>query len=148
MPAIDQFRNPIDASSVSLRLPCLGLGGASPAAADAASLGSLQVLRRNPALIIRLCAGRNSGPINTTNSNLIARVGALRSGSRALRLVALTATALLREESCNPSVVNEPAGETEQATQEEVEEDTNVKVSGAIKQKRLLRWRTFAGQRC
>lgn len=102
------------ASRLSARLNSLGLG-------------SLQVVRRNPALVVGLRSGGDSRAISANNADLIGRVDLLGPSRRALgALTTLSATLLLREEGGDPGVVDEVAGSGEDAKEDEVEEDARV----------------------
>ena len=95
-----------------------------PPAAHAPSLGSLQVARRNPTLIVSLATSGDRGSISTNDRHLLRRVDLLRLAGRALSaLAALAAATLLREECRDPGIVDEVAGAAEGCEKEEVEED-------------------------
>jgi hypothetical protein len=98
--------------------PGLSLGGS---AADALSLRALQVGCRDPALIVRLCAGRDSWAISADNGNLVSGVDLLGALGRLLRaLSALAATLLLGEEGGDPRVVDKVGDSTEDSEDDEV----------------------------
>jgi hypothetical protein len=100
----------------------LGLGGTT---ANALGLRALQVRRRNPALIVRLCAGSDSGTISTNNGNLVGGVDLLGTKRRLLcALATLAAALLLGEEGGDPGVVDEVRDAAEDAKNDEVQEDT------------------------
>jgi hypothetical protein len=104
----------------------LGLRGA---ATDALGFRALQVRRRNPALVIGLCAGGDSGAVGTNNSNLIGRVDLLGAERRLLRALAtLAAALLLGEEGGDPGVVDEVGNSAEDAQNNEVQEDARGRV--------------------
>jgi hypothetical protein len=106
--------------------PGLGLGGA---ATDALGFRALQVRRGDPALVVGLCAGRDSGAIGTDNSNLISGVDLLGAERRLLRALAtLTAALLLGEEGGDPGVVDEVGDSAEDAENNEVQENARSRV--------------------
>jgi hypothetical protein len=83
------------------------------------------VRRRDPALIVRLCAAGDSGAVSADNGNLIGRVDLLGAERRLLRaLAALAATLLLGEEGGDPGVVDEVRDSAEDGENDEVQEDT------------------------
>jgi hypothetical protein len=101
--------------------PGLSLGGA---ASDALGFRALQVRRGDPALVVGLCAGSNSGAIGTHNGNLVSGVDLLGAEGRLLRaLASLAAALLLGEESGDPGVVDEVGDPAEDAENNEVQED-------------------------
>lgn len=88
---------------------CLGLGlGLGSAAADAFRFGPLEVRGGNPALVIGLGARSDRRAIGTDNCNLVGRVDLLALTRRHPgALTTLAVALLLREESADPSVVDE-----------------------------------------
>jgi hypothetical protein len=83
------------------------------------------VRRRDPALIVRLCAAGDSGAVSADNGNLVGRVDLLGAERRLLRaLAALAATLLLGEEGGDPGVVDEVRDSAEDGENDEVQEDT------------------------
>jgi hypothetical protein len=119
------------ASSTSLQLlnPLQSLLALGPSAANPPSLGALQVLGRDPALVESTSLGTSSDSraICANNRDLVGRVdllGSLRGSLGAL--AALAAPLLLREQSRDPGVVDEVAGAAEGGEEEEVEEDAVV----------------------
>jgi hypothetical protein len=99
----------------------LGLGGAL----DATRVGTVQVLGRNPALVVRLGAASDSGAISADNSNLLGRINLLGATGRLLRALAtLSAATLLREKGGDPRVVDEIGSSGEGSDEDEVEEDS------------------------
>lgn len=91
---------------------------------------TVQVVIRDPALIIRLLGHRtscNSRPISTNNRNLIlGRNSLLGSLGRALSTLTTLSSALgLREESLDPGLVNEVERAEESGEEGEVQEDTD-----------------------
>jgi hypothetical protein len=106
--------------------PGLGLGGA---ATDALGFRALQVRRGDPALVVGLCAGGDSGAVGTNNSNLIGRVDLLGAERRLLRALAtLAAALLLGEEGGDPGVVDEVGDSAEDAENNEVQENARSRV--------------------
>jgi hypothetical protein len=106
--------------------PGLGLGGA---ATDALGFRALQVRRGDPALVVGLCAGRDSGAIGTDNSNLVSGVDLLGAERRLLcALATLTAALLLGEEGGDPGVVDEVGDSAEDAENNEVQENARSRV--------------------
>ena len=102
----------------------LCLGGSGPARADALGLWALQMLRRNPALVVCLGTGRDSRTIGANHSNLLGGVDFLGAEGGLLRALATLATALLLREECgNPGVVNEVDGSTENTQKHKIQED-------------------------
>jgi hypothetical protein len=100
-----------------------------PSAANPPSLGALQVLGRDPALVESTSLGTSSDSraICANNRDLVGRVDLLGSLGRSLSaLAALAAPLLLREQSRDPGVVDEVAGAAEGGEEEEVEEDAVV----------------------
>ena len=80
----------------------------------------------NPALVecTSLGTGGDSWAICADNRDLVGRVDLLAStGGSLSALAALAAPLLLREQSSDPSVVDEVADATESGEEEEVEED-------------------------
>jgi hypothetical protein len=83
------------------------------------------VRRRDPALIVRLCAAGDSGAVSADNGNLVGRVDLLGAERRLLRaLAALATTLLLGEEGGDPGVVDEVGDSAEDGENDEVQEDT------------------------
>jgi hypothetical protein len=122
--------NPITYSVLNLG-PRLGLGGT---ATDALGFRALQVRRGNPALVVGLCAGGDSGAISTDNSNLISRVDLFGAERRLLRALAtLAAALLLGEEGSDPGVVDEVGDSAEDAQNNEVQEDARGRVRLKVK---------------
>jgi hypothetical protein len=116
------------ASSTSLQLlnPLQSLLALGPSAANPPSLGALQVLGRDPALVESTGLGTSSDSraICANNRDLVGRVDLLSSLRGSLSaLAALAAPLLLREQSRDPGVVDEVAGAAEGGEEEEVEED-------------------------
>lgn len=98
----------------------LGLGSA---ALDTTRLRAVQVAGGDPALIVGLGARRDSRTVSADNGNLVSRVDGLGALRRSLGALATLATALLlREQSRDPSVVDEVAGAGENGSENEVEE--------------------------
>ena len=91
--------------------PDLSLWGSAP---DALRLRTLQMLRRDPALVIGLSSGCDSRVISTSNTSLVGWVDFLATAGRCFgALTTFTTTALLWEESGDPGVVDEVDGSTE-----------------------------------
>ena len=87
----------------------------------------------DPALVVSLGASRHSRSICTSHGHLIGWVNRL-SSSRSLRaLAALASSLLLWEQGGDPGVVDEVAGSTEGACEEEVQEDATIKSQRKLK---------------
>jgi hypothetical protein len=98
--------------------PRLSLGGS---AADALGLRALQVRRRNPALVVSLCARGDGGAVSADNGDLVGGVDVLGALGRLLRaLSALAATLLLGEEGGDPRVVDKVRDTTKDSEDDEV----------------------------
>lgn len=80
---------------------------------------------RDPTLIIRLTPTRHRGTIRPSHAHLIGRIHFFRSCSRFPRARGVFPAAFLglREEGCDPGVVDEVDGAGEEGEEEEVEED-------------------------
>ena len=82
------------------------------------------MLRRDPALVVRLSSTRHGWPISAHNSHLIGRVNFLRATRRALgALATFTSASFLREQCRDPGVVDKVEGAEEDGEEEQVEED-------------------------
>lgn len=100
----------------------LGLGSSAP---NAPSLWALEVLGRDPALIIGLRTASDSGTIGANNRSLIRGIDLLRATGGLLSTLATLAAALfLGEESGDPGVVDEVDGSGKGGQEDEVEEDS------------------------
>lgn len=78
----------------------------------------------NPALVIGLGAGSDSGSVRPDHGYLIRRIDSLRPTGGSFRpFAALSTTTLLWEQSTDPGVVDEIACACERCEEEEVEED-------------------------
>jgi hypothetical protein len=87
------------------------------------------VRRGDPALVVGLCAGSNSGAIGTHNGNLVSGVDLLGAEGGLLRaLASLAAALLLGEESGDPGVVDEVGDSAKDAENNEVQEDARRRV--------------------
>jgi hypothetical protein len=85
---------------------------------------------RDPTLIVRLCAGSDSGAIGTNNGDLVSGIDLLGAERRLLRaLTTLATTLLLGEEGGDPGVVDKVGDATEDTEDNEVKEDAEVRVS-------------------
>lgn len=92
----------------------LALGLDFGARADTLCLRSLQMMCRNPTLVVGLCAACHSRTIGADNANLIGRVDLLRPSRGLLGpLATLAASTLLWIERGNPGIVDEKAGTAE-----------------------------------
>lgn len=81
----------------------------------------VNMMRRNPALVISLRATSNSWSISTQDPNLIARVDSLGPSRRpSCPFPAFAFAALLRKERGDPGAVNEIASCGKQSSKEEV----------------------------
>lgn len=108
-------------------------------AANTLGLWALEMRRRDPALIVRLRARRDSRAISTNDSNLLSGIDLLRSERRLLRALAALATALLLgKKGGDPGVVHEVKRAREGAENDEVEEDARGTVSGCLQRLRLV----------
>jgi hypothetical protein len=82
---------------------------------------ALQVRRRNPALVVSLCARGDGGAVSADNGDLVGGVDVLGALGRLLRaLSALAATLLLGEEGGDPRVVDKVGDSTEDSEDDEV----------------------------
>lgn len=82
--------------------------------------------RRDPALVVRLCARCDSRAISANDGDLVSGVDLLGALGRLLRaLAALAAALLLGEEGGDPGVVDEVEGSAKDAEEHEVEEDAS-----------------------
>lgn len=85
--------------------------GPRPAALDSLGFWPVDVVRRNPALVIRLGAAGDRGSVGPYNRDLVRRINFLRSERRLLGpFTSFSTTALLREESADPGAVDEVTG--------------------------------------
>lgn len=101
----------------------------SLAALDSLRARTVDVMFRNPALIVRLSSDRTSGnsrSISTNDADLILwRNSLLASSRRALgTLSALATSASLRKQSLDPGLVDEVKRTEEAGEKEEVKENT------------------------
>lgn len=109
----------------------LCLRGSTPARADALGLRALQMLHRDPALIVCLGTTSDGRAISTDHSNLLRGVDLLGTEGRLLRAFTALATALLlRKEGRNPGVVDEVDGSAEGTQEYEVQEDARYVSAG------------------
>lgn len=99
-----------------------------PSAAHSSCLRSLNVSSRDPRLIIALCASRDSRSVSANHRRLISRVDRLGATGGLLRALATLASALLlREQRCDPGIVDEVAGASECGREENVQEDAVIR---------------------
>lgn len=100
--------------------PRFDLGGS---AANALSLGALQMRGGDPALVVLRAAG-DSRAVSTNDSDLLSRIDLLGALRRLLSALAtLAATLLLGEEGADPGVVDEVDGSSESTEEDKVKED-------------------------
>ena len=87
-------------------------------------LRPIDVMRRDPTLIVGLRTRRNSRTIRSQDAHLVRRINLLGAASGALSTVAAFAsTRFLREEGGDPGVVDEVACSGKDGQEEEVKED-------------------------
>ena len=93
-------------------------------ALDALSRRSIDVVSRNPTLVVCFSSTCDGRTISSQYGHLIGWVDLL-APQRALRtLTTLASTALLWEERSDPGTVDEVASPREESTEEEVKEDS------------------------
>ncbi len=131
-----------------LRLLALALR--SSATLDSLSLGPIDMMRGDPALVI--CRGFRSHrwSISSDYGDLISWINLLRLARGFLGAsAAFASTTLLGKQSTNPGAVDEITCASEGSAEEEIKEDAIVRISD-----QLPRWTavvlklTFADQRC
>lgn len=87
------------------------------------------MLRRNPALIVRLSTTRDRGTISTHNSHLIRGIDLLRATRRPFgAFPTFPGSDFLWKKRGNPGIVDEVESADEDGEEEKVEEDAGVVV--------------------
>jgi len=119
----------------------------SPTTLHPLSRWSVDMVCRDPTLVIRLRTRSHSWPISSNDRHLVRGVNFLRLTRGSLgSLASFTAAALLGEERCDPGAVDEVACSSKGRTEEEIEEDAwRILVLLRGERADVL---TFAGQRC
>lgn len=98
-----------------LLAPALG----SPASLDSMSLGPIDMVRRNPAFIIRFRARGDRRSIGSQDGDLVRGVDFLRLARRLLStLAAFSSSTLLWEEGADPGAINKVACASKRSTEE------------------------------
>lgn len=106
------------------------LGGSAP---DTLGLGALEMLGRDPALIISLGTRGDSRAISANDSNLLRGIDLLASTRGALSaLAAFAATLLLGEEGSNPGIVDEVKGTGENSEENDIQKDARSGQNGLV----------------
>lgn len=102
----------------------------SCAALDPLGLWLIDMMRRDPALVVCRCLGSHGWSIGSDNGDLISWINLLRLAGRFLgAFAAFASTALLGKECTDPGAVDEIACASKASGEEEVKEDAIVGIS-------------------